>query len=51
MKRSLKILAGICLVILSAACTKQLIDGATLLLLWVPVLSIAAINVMVRRGL
>lgn len=50
MIRSFKILAGIALIIVSAACVKQLIDGATLLLLWVPVLSIAAINVMTRRA-
>lgn len=50
MIRSLRILAGILLILASFTAVKHLIDGATLLLLWVPVLSIAAINVMVRRS-
>lgn len=48
--RSLKIILGIMLILASFAAVKHLIDGATLLLLWVPVLSIAIINVMMRRS-
>lgn len=48
--RSLKIILGIMLILASFAAVKHLIDGATLLLLWVPVLSVATINVMMRRS-
>ncbi len=48
--RPLKIILGIVLILASFAAVKHLIDGATLLLLWVPVLSIATINVMVRHS-
>ena len=50
MSRPLKVLAVILLILASFTAVKHLIDGATLLLLWVPVLSIATINVMMRRS-